>query len=238
MLVRRRAEETRFHGSAQSREKRAMKHMCKQFHCRLESKGTDCNVAMFLFFIEVTSCDGMDVCMHDMCVVLYLLGWSLHLLEGACFCALTSLKCSTRGFYRMRPWKMHRRRSGCDTICSTCFRAIIFLHSVLLLCSRMRELAEAASIDDLAVNRKHGNQTCDLLRSVPEHEMASRLCLYSVSTILQSRRTKPRTSPCSSRMSWYGLWKVNEPEDLMSRQESLLGNRADLTPFWTKCIWL
>ena len=126
---------------------------------------------------------------------------------------------------------MHRRRSGCDTICSTCFRAIIFLHSVLLLCSRMRELAEAASIDDLAVNRKHGNQTCDLLRSFPEHEMASRLCLYSVSTILQSRRTKPRTSPCSSRMSWYGLWKVNEPEDLMSRQESLLGNRADLTPF-------
>eukprot|EP00439_Symbiodinium_sp_Y106_P040994 s5457_g5.t1 len=62
---------------------------------------------------------------------------------------------------------------------------------------------EAANIDDLAVNRKHGNQTCDLLRSFPEHEMASRLCLYYSESVfgdggigsLDSYRAKQKLQP-------------------------------------------
>ena len=91
-------------------------------------------------------------------------------------------------------------------------------------------LAGAANVDDLAVNRKHGNQARDLLRKAFRNTKWPPVYTFTAVSYNPAKQ-KNQTQDLSMLLPHelvHSLLKVNEPEDLMSRQESLLGNRADL----------
>ena len=175
----------------------------------------------------------MDVnfAMHDMCVELYLLGRSLHLLAGACFLLCFDVV------------EMFNKRSLPDEALEDIPEEKRLRHDLLDVflgnnlsaqgSARVFEnanLAGAANVDDLAVNRKRGNQARDLLRKAFRNTKWPPVYTFTAVSYNPAKQ-KNQTQDLSMLLPHelvHSLLKVNEPEDLMSRQESLLGNRADL----------
>ena len=144
-----------------------------------------------------------------------------------------------RRLYRMRPWQI----SGGQAVQIRSARSFLRNNLSAQRSAQMFENANLAGaahvdVDDLAVNRQHGNQARDLLRKTFRN--TNWPPVHSFKAVSYNRgKQKNETQKLSMLLSHelvHSLLKLNEPEEFMSRQQALCETGPICSCIWRKCI--